>query len=90
MDSDWLGQKYETRFASASDLRKHLEKLGVSRVLVDLSLPAKDLRPHVTSVAAALREPGSGWALYFAQPVVRSSREQSGDLLVFQREEAAK
>lgn len=90
VDSDWLGQKYETRFASASDLRKHLEKLGVSRVLVDLSLPAKDLRPHVTSVAAALREPGSGWALYFAQPVVRSSREQSGDLLVFQREEAAK
>ena len=90
VDSDWLGQKYETRFASADDLRNHLAKLGISRVVVDLSLPAKDIRPHVTSVAEALREPGSGWVLAFAQPIVRASREQSGDLLVFQREEAAR
>ena len=90
VDSDWLGQKYEARFASAADVRKHLAELGVSRVLVDLSLPEKDLRPHVTLVAAALREPGSGWTQVFAQPVVRASSEPGGELLVFQREEAGR
>ena len=88
VDSDWLGQKYQARFASAAEVRAHLAKLGITRVLVDLSLSAGDLRPHVTAVADALREPGSGWEIAFAQRIARAPSQTSGDLLVFQRTEA--
>lgn len=82
--SDWMGRGYQTAFANHGDLLAHLDKLQVTRVLVDLSVPAARKQPHEQQLLAALESDAVRWRLDYEQSVKRTAGE-TGVLIVYAR-----
>lgn len=82
--SDWMGRNYKQAFTQEGELLEHLDKVQVSRVFVDLSVPAKRQSPHEHLLLKALQSAESRWQLEFDQPITRRPTE-TGMLLVYQR-----
>ncbi|MEZ5384388.1 MAG: hypothetical protein R3F13_02610 [Prosthecobacter sp.] len=82
--SDWMGRDYRSPFADASAMLQHLDKLKVSRVFVDMSVPAAKRLPHEQLLYAAMQSADDRWALDFEQPITRRPSE-AGVLRVYQR-----
>lgn len=83
-ETDWLGQRYETKFDSAGLLRAELDHLGVDWVLVDESMPEAQRKPHETFLKDALEGKASGWQPGVLHPVFRRM-EASGVVWSFDR-----
>lgn len=82
--SDWMGRDYEAKVSTVHELLNHLDKLGVSRVFVDLSAP-KELRPpHLQLLLDAMQSGDPRWKPAFEEPATHTWW-QKGPLMVFMR-----
>lgn len=82
--SDWMGRDYEAKVSTVPELLSHLDKLGVSRVFVDLSAP-KELRPpHLQLLLDAMQSGDPRWKPAFEEPATHTWW-QKGPLMVFMR-----
>lgn len=82
--SDWMGRDYEAKVSTVPELLNHLDKLGVSRVFVDLSAP-KELRPpHLQLLLDAMQSGDPRWKPAFEEPATHTWW-QKGPLMVFMR-----
>lgn len=82
--SDWMGRGYHQAFVSTEQLLEHLDKLQISRVFVDLSVPPDRQQPHENLLFTAMRSANDRWHLAFEQPVTRQPGE-TGMLQVYRR-----
>ncbi|MDI1314438.1 glycosyltransferase family 39 protein [Prosthecobacter sp.] len=82
--SDWLGRGYQSTFASTAQLLEKLDKLQITRVFVDLSVPPERQQPHERHLLSAMQSAEGRWRLDFEQPVTRRPGE-TGVLHVYQR-----
>lgn len=82
--SDWMGRGYLASFSTPRDLLEHLEHLNITRVFVDLSVPAGQRKEHERLLETALEESKDTWALDFEQTVTRSPG-QNGLMRVYRR-----
>lgn len=82
--SDWMGRDYKAAAATEEEMLAHLDKLQVTRVFVDVSMPAEKRSPHEHLLQKALATAPSKWALDFEQPISRTSLIH-GKLLVYKR-----
>jgi len=81
--SDWMGRGYAVAVSSVPELLDHLDKTGVTRVFVDLSIPEAQRPAHLRLLLAAMQSGDSRWKLSFEMPVMRVWWEK-GLLLVYQ------
>lgn len=86
--SDWLGRGYQPAFVSTTQLLDQLDKLQITRVFVDLSVPANRRQPHERQLLTAMQSAEGRWHLDFEQPVTRRPGE-TGVLRVYQRNSPA-
>lgn len=70
-DTDWVGSHYETKFRNDAELLAYLEKAQVDVVLVDLSMPAAEYKPHETKLQQALASAPQAWEKLPDQSVTR-------------------
>ncbi len=83
--SDWMGRDYTLAVGSVPELLNHLDKLGVTRVFADPSVPPQEQHPaHLQLLIDAMRSGDPRWKLSFEEPVRRSWWEK-GTLLVYER-----
>jgi len=82
--SDWLGRGYQSASQSPAQLLEKLDKLQISRVFVDLSVPAEQQQLHERQLLTAMQLAEGRWHLDFEQPVTRRTGA-AGRLLVYQR-----
>ncbi|MBE7497007.1 MAG: glycosyltransferase family 39 protein [Verrucomicrobiaceae bacterium] len=82
--SDWMGRGYQPAHADASSLLAHLDRRGITRVFVDLSVPETMRKEHEKRLETALQAATDRWKLDFEQPVTREPGKQ-GRMLVFTR-----
>jgi hypothetical protein len=82
--SDWLGRGYQPTFASTAQLLDQLDKLQITRVFVDISVPPERQQPHERQLLTAMQLAEGRWHLDFEQPVTRRPGE-TGVLRVYQR-----
>lgn len=82
--SDWMGRGYHAAFNTPKELLEHLERLNITRVFVDLSLPASQRKEHERLLEAALDGAKATWALDFEQTVTRSPWE-NGRMRIYKR-----
>ncbi|MFZ2281599.1 MAG: hypothetical protein WAW39_27625 [Prosthecobacter sp.] len=86
--SDWMGRGYQSAFVSTAQLLEQLDKLQVTRVFVDLSVPPDRQQPHEKLLLTAMQSADDRWHLAFEQSVFRWPWE-TGVLYVFQRNSPA-
>lgn len=82
--SDWMGRDYKAAFTQTSQMLAHLDEIQVSRVFIDLSVPAERRQPHERQLLAAMQSGDPRWRLDFEQPVTRQIWEK-GTMLVYKR-----
>jgi hypothetical protein len=82
--SDWMGRDYKPAFEQKGELLAHLDKVQVSRIFVDLSVPPNRQSPHEHLLLQALQSANDRWQLELDQPITRRPAE-TGRLLVYQR-----
>lgn len=82
--SDWLGRGYQAAFVSIAQLLEHLDKLQITRVFVDLSVPPEKQQPHERQLLTAMQLADGHWHLEFEQRVNRRTGEK-GVLRVYER-----
>lgn len=82
-DTDWVGSHYEIKFRSDAELLAYLEKARVDVVLVDLSMPAAEQKPHEAKLQQALSSAPRGWEKLPDQPVTRMTGMQPGHLEIY-------
>jgi hypothetical protein len=82
--SDWMGRDYKSPFSDEAAILKHLDKLQVIHVIVDLSVPESKRMPHEQLLLSAMRSASDLWALEFEQPITRLPGE-AGKLLAYKR-----
>ena len=70
--SDWMGRGYKPAFNTPKELLEHLDRLKITRVFVDLSVPANQRKEHERLLEAALVNSHASWAMEFEQTVTRS------------------
>ena len=70
--SDWMGRGYKPAFNTPKELLEHLDRLKITRVFVDLSVPANQRKEHERLLEAALVNSHASWAMEFEQTVKRS------------------
>ena len=69
---------------SVPELLNHLDKLGVTRVFMDLSIAEAQRPAHLQLLQAAMQSGDKRWKLSFEVSVMRVWWEK-GPMLVFQR-----
>jgi hypothetical protein len=79
-----MGRNYKQAFTQERELLEHLDKVQVSRVFVDLSVPPKRQSPHEHLLLQAMESAVGRWQLEIDQPITRRPAE-TGRLLVYQR-----
>jgi hypothetical protein len=82
--SDWMGRGYNAAFNTPKDVLGHLDRLNITRVFLDLSMPANQRMLHEQLLETALDEAKASWALDFEQPVTRSPWE-NGKMRIYKR-----
>lgn len=82
--SDWMGRGYVAAVGSVPELLAHLDKAGITRVFVDLSIPEAQRPAHLQLLLAAMQSGDPRWKLSFEEPVMRVWWEK-GTMLVYQR-----
>ncbi|MCF7787325.1 MAG: hypothetical protein K9N47_14450 [Prosthecobacter sp.] len=82
--SDWMGRGYVAAVGSVPELLAHLDKAGITRVFVDLSIPEAQRPAHLQLLLAAMQSGDQRWKLSFEEPVMRVWWEK-GTMLVYQR-----
>jgi hypothetical protein len=82
--SDWMGRGYVVAVGSVPDLLNHLDKLGVTRVFVDLSIAEAQRPAHLQLLLAAMQSGDNRWKLSFEEQVMRVWWEK-GTMLVYRR-----
>jgi hypothetical protein len=82
--SDWMGRGYVAAVNNVPELLDHLDKLGVTRVFVDLSIAESQRPAHLQLLLAAMQSGDKRWKLSFEESVMRVWWEK-GPMLVFQR-----
>lgn len=82
--SDWMGRGYQAAFVSTAQLLEQLDKLHITRVFVDLSVPPDRQQPHEQLLLTAMQSADDSWHLAFEQPVTRQPGK-TGVLRVYQR-----
>lgn len=82
--SDWMGRDYQSPFVDDAAILRHLDKLQINRVFVDLSVPAAKRLPHELLLHNAMQSATSTWKLDFDQPITRRPGE-TGRLIVYKR-----
>ncbi len=86
--SDWLGRGYQPAFLNTDQLLEKLDKLQVTRVFVDLSVPPDRQQPHERQLLTAMQLAEDSWHLAFEQSVTRRPGV-TGVLSVYQRNSPA-
>lgn len=82
--SDWMGRGYVTAVGSVPELLDHLDKAGITRVFVDLSIPEAQRPAHLKLLLSAMQSGDARWKPSFEQPVMRVWWE-NGTMLVYER-----
>jgi hypothetical protein len=82
--SDWMGRGYKPAFVNNGQLLEHLDKLQITRVFVDLSVPQGLQQPHERLLFTTMKSAADRWHLAFEQSIYRRPWE-TGMLYVFQR-----
>lgn len=82
--SDWMGRGYHAAFSTPKDLLEHLDRLNITRVFLDQSMPINQRMAHELLLETALDDAKSTWALDFEQAVNRSPWE-NGQLRIYKR-----
>jgi hypothetical protein len=82
--SDWMGRGYHTAFNTPKELLEHLDRLNITRVFLDQSMPTNQRTAHERLLEAALDGAKAAWALDFEQTVSRSPWE-NGRMRIYQR-----
>jgi hypothetical protein len=67
-----MGRGYKPAFNTPKELLEHLDRLKITRVFVDLSVPANQRKEHERLLEAALVNSHASWAMEFEQTVTRS------------------
>lgn len=88
-NTDWVGRHYQSRFSDAKTLLDHLDRKAVEWVMVDLSVPHHQLRPHESQLLAALQSDPTRWEPQPPQPIQRGTETASGKLHLFHRRSTA-
>ncbi|MCX6848495.1 MAG: phospholipid carrier-dependent glycosyltransferase [Verrucomicrobia bacterium] len=84
-DTDWGGRHYETKFPDDAALLAHLDKAEVDVVLVDLSMPAEEQKPHEMKLKQALDTVPLVWEKLPDQPVTRLAGASPRSLEMYRR-----
>jgi 4-amino-4-deoxy-L-arabinose transferase-like glycosyltransferase len=84
ISSDWMGRGYHTAFNTPKELLEHLDRLNITRVFLDQSMPTNQRTAHERLLEAALDGAKAAWALDFEQTVSRSPWE-NGRMRIYQR-----
>ncbi len=82
--SDWMGRDYQSQFADEAALLRHLDELQITRVMVDLSVPAAKRMKHEQLLGAAMQSAPGLWTLDFEQSITRQPGE-TGRLQAYKR-----
>jgi CheY-like chemotaxis protein len=82
-DTDWVGSHYESKFRDDAELLAYLDKAEVDVVLVDISMPAAEQKPHETKLQQALASAPTAWEKLPDQPVTRVAGTQPGHLEIY-------
>lgn len=82
--SDWMGRGYHAAFRTSKEQLEHLERLNITRVFVDQSVPVNLRASHERLLEATLDDAKATWALDFEQTVTRSPWE-NGRMRIYKR-----
>lgn len=82
-DTDWVGSHYEIKFRDDAELLAYLDKAQVDVVLVDLSMPVAEQKPHETQLQRALASAPAAWEKLPDQPVTRAAGMPPGHLEIY-------
>lgn len=80
--SDWMGRHYQSAFSTEAEILAHLDKLEVSWVFLDLSVPERLRVPHEKLLQAAMGGAPDRWTLERRQPITRQPGV-TGELLIY-------
>jgi len=85
VSSDWMGRDYQAKYSDQASLLKLLDSLAIDTLLMDLSVPEAQLKPHEIQLKAALDSPDSGWRQVGRQTIHRHALSAPGELRTYRR-----
>lgn len=85
VSSDWMGRDYKAKYSDQATLLKLLDSLSIDTLLLDLSVPEAQLKPHEIQLKAALESPDSDWLQMRLQTIHRHALTAPGELRIYRR-----
>jgi hypothetical protein len=84
-NEDWLGRDSRERFSSPAELRRFLNEIPISAVVIDQAIDPQWRRPYHTMVAQLMVSQQSEWMLQGTYDLVRNGRDMPQSARVFVR-----
>jgi hypothetical protein len=85
VSSDWMGRDYQAKYSDQATLLQLLDTLAIDTLLLDLSVPQAQLKPHEIQLKAALDAPDSDWLQVRLQTIHRHALTAPGELRIYRR-----